>query len=135
MDHPCILVAHKLFGIIAGITINHSRKFLYCHIFSLFIAHFLCYHPPTAKTMDQLLQLPFSEEEEHHLVSFLMESKESHVKELLVLYYLQRARFTEAIRLNAQLRDVYVSTSAGCCPLGFKVFPYPLRLRLCQNLD
>lgn len=62
-----------------------------------------------AKTMDQLLQLPFSEEEERHLVAFLKASTEPQVKELLVLYYLQRARFTEAIRLNTQLQESFVS--------------------------
>ena len=58
----------------------------------------------TAKSVDQLLQLPFTEDEEHHLVSYLRTSSELSAQELLVMYYLQRSRFVEAIRLNNKIR-------------------------------
>ena len=35
---------------------------------------------------------------------YLRGSEEKHAQELLVLYYLQRARFVEAVRLNDMLR-------------------------------
>ncbi|XP_041377682.1 protein ELYS-like [Gigantopelta aegis] len=55
------------------------------------------------KLLDQLLQLPLNEVEEHHLVEFLSQNTE--YQEILVMYYLQRARFIEAIRLNEKLRQ------------------------------
>ena len=67
----------------------------------------------TAKTVDQLLQLPFGGEEERHLVEYLKNSSEGRSQELLVMYYLQRAKFVEAIRLNQSLKQAaLVSTPA-----------------------
>lgn len=56
------------------------------------------------RTVDQLLHLPFTETEEHHLVSYLRDSSEAISQELLVVYFLQRARFIEAVQQNAKLR-------------------------------
>ncbi|XP_060062460.1 protein ELYS-like [Ylistrum balloti] len=65
------------------------------------------------KTMDQLLQLPLTEAEEHHLVRYLTESSEPHSQEVLVLHYLQRARYVEAIQLNEKLKQtVFAETSS-----------------------
>lgn len=65
-----------------------------------------------AKTVDRLLQLPLTNEEETTLVDYLLESSEPHSQELLVMHYLQRARFVEAIQLNEKLKhSVLVNTS------------------------
>ncbi|XP_033763311.1 protein ELYS-like isoform X2 [Pecten maximus] len=65
------------------------------------------------KTMDQLLQLPLTDAEEHHLVKYLTESSEPHSQEVLVLHYLQRARYVEAIQLNEKLKQtVFTETSS-----------------------
>lgn len=53
--------------------------------------------------MDQLLKLPLTDLEEKWLENYLLTSMESHSEELLVMYYLQRARFVDAIRLNERL--------------------------------
>lgn len=58
----------------------------------------------TAKTVDKLLQLSLDGVEERHLVQYLKESTEPNSLELLVMYYLQRARYVEAIRLNEKLK-------------------------------
>ncbi|XP_067658686.1 protein ELYS-like [Haliotis asinina] len=64
-------------------------------------------------TIDQLLQLPLSDVEEHHLQNYLLESSEPHSAELLVMHYLQRARYIEAIRLNEKIKHrVMTETSA-----------------------
>ena len=54
--------------------------------------------------MDKLLQLPLEEDEEKHLVEYLQTSQEPHSGELLVMYYLQRSRYIEAIRANSKLK-------------------------------
>ena len=54
--------------------------------------------------MNQLLKLPLTELEEKWLENYLLSSMESHSEELLVMYYLQRARFVDAIRLNERLK-------------------------------
>ncbi|XP_064642421.1 protein ELYS-like isoform X2 [Lineus longissimus] len=56
------------------------------------------------KTVDKLLQLSLDGVEERHLVQYLKESTEPNSLELLVMYYLQRARYVEAIRLNEKLK-------------------------------
>lgn len=58
-----------------------------------------------AKTVDQLLQLPLTDQEEKHLIEYLSTTTEAYGKELLVMYYLQRARYVEAIRLNEKLKQ------------------------------
>ncbi|XP_071506406.1 protein ELYS-like [Diadema antillarum] len=57
------------------------------------------------KTMDQLLRLPFDDVEESLLERYLQETTEPNSKELLVMHYLQRTRFVDAIRLNQTLRQ------------------------------
>ena len=58
----------------------------------------------TVKTIDQLLQYPLQDEEEKLLVKHLSTSHEPNSSELLVMHYLQRSRFIEAIRLNEKLK-------------------------------
>ena len=58
------------------------------------------------KTVDRLLQLPMNEEEEHRLVDYLKTTQESNSSELLLLHYLQRSRFIEAVRLNNRLKNM-----------------------------
>ena len=65
----------------------------------------------SAKTIDRLLQLPLTTKEEQLLVSYLMESTEPYSQELLVMHYLQRARFTEAIQLNDKLKQSILVSS------------------------
>ena len=67
-----------------------------------------------AKTIDRLLQLPLTTKEEQLLVSYLMDSSEPRSQEMLVMHYLQKARFTEAIQLNDKLKHaVLVSVLKG----------------------
>ena len=58
------------------------------------------------KTVDRLLQLPMHEEEEQRLVDYLKTTQESNLSELLLLHYLQRSRFIEAVRLNNRLKNI-----------------------------
>lgn len=55
--------------------------------------------------MDQLLQLPMSGREEETLVQFLTASSDQYCQEALILHYLQRACYVEAIRLNEKLKQ------------------------------
>ena len=57
-----------------------------------------------AKTVDRLLQLPLNVDEEKVLIEYLMDSTDPQLQELLVMHYLQRARFVEAIQLNEKLK-------------------------------
>lgn len=57
------------------------------------------------KTMDQLLRLPFDDVEESVLERYLLETTEPNSKELLVMHYLQRTRFVDAVRLNETLKQ------------------------------
>ncbi|KAL4221649.1 Protein ELYS [Mactra antiquata] len=61
------------------------------------------------KTVGRLLQLPLTNEEEKFLVDYLLDSSEPHSQELLVMHYLQRARFVEAIQLNEKLKHSILS--------------------------
>ncbi|XP_071147698.1 protein ELYS-like isoform X2 [Mytilus edulis] len=65
------------------------------------------------KTMDQLLQLPLTQNEERQLIRYLTDSKEPHSLELLVLHYLQRARYVEAIQLNEKLKHAVIFEPAS----------------------
>ena len=55
--------------------------------------------------MDQLLRLPFDDVEEAVLERYLLESTEPNSRELLVMHYLQRTRFVDAVRLNEKLKQ------------------------------
>ncbi len=57
-----------------------------------------------ARSVDRLLQLPLQDEEERSLVEYLKNTQEANGSELLVLHYLQRSRFIEAIRLNNRIK-------------------------------
>lgn len=75
--------------------------------------------------MDQLLQLPLSRVEEQELEAFLLGSPEPHSAELLVMYYLQKARYVEAIRLNEKIKHSmlvgsYDAMSIGLCYRNIK---------------
>jgi hypothetical protein len=59
----------------------------------------------TAKTVDQLLQLPMTGLEEEKLVQFLTDSGDQYCQEVLILHYLQRACYVEAIQLNEKLKQ------------------------------
>nr|XP_006822563.1 PREDICTED: protein ELYS-like [Saccoglossus kowalevskii] len=61
------------------------------------------------KTVDNLLKLPLSQMEESTLISYLKDSTEPNSVELLVMHYLQRARYVEAIRLNETLKHSLMS--------------------------
>lgn len=54
--------------------------------------------------MGQLVKLPLTEAEEKWLENYLTTSPESDSKEVLVAYYLLRARYVDAARLNEQLK-------------------------------
>ncbi|XP_033102998.1 protein ELYS-like isoform X2 [Anneissia japonica] len=56
-------------------------------------------------TMDNLLQLHFNDEEEAMLVRYLETSTEPNSQELLVMHFLQRGRYVEAIQLNERLKQ------------------------------
>jgi len=60
--------------------------------------------PVLAGSLERLLQLPLSGEEEAALVEQLLSSVEPRAQELLVLHFLQRARFLDAITLNEKLK-------------------------------
>ena len=81
-------------------TSSIKRVYATLNIFSFLLS---------AKMVDALLQLPLSDEEEKHLVEYLKTTHESGAAELLVLYYLQRSRFIEAIRLNSRLKHSSLS--------------------------
>lgn len=68
--------------------------------------------------LDSILQLPLTLKEEkaleHYLIDGLNSSKTLR-QEVLLMYYLQRSRFSEAMRLNLQLDKQEVATSGRPC--------------------
>lgn len=56
------------------------------------------------QNMTRLFQLPLEFAEEDFLVNFLQEETFPHSKELLVMYYFQKGRYVEGIRLNELLK-------------------------------
>jgi len=54
--------------------------------------------------LDAVLQLSLTSYEEKEFVSFLQASKRIDSQEVLLMYYLQRSRFTEAMQLNQGLK-------------------------------
>ncbi|XP_029651707.1 protein ELYS isoform X1 [Octopus sinensis] len=62
------------------------------------------------KILGQLMKLPLTEAEEKWLENYLMASPELNSKEALVVYYLQRARYVDAIRLNEKLKSKDMSS-------------------------
>ena len=83
-----------------------------------------------AKTVGQLLQLPLTEDEETSLIQYLNDSKEPHSQEMLVLHYLQRARYVEAIHLNEKLKHGILVSVRLLVFSGLYVllFPPPIKL-------
>ena len=74
--------------------------------------------------MERLLQLPFAEEEERELISFLLasdETKNLRGAELLVMYFLQRGRLTEALQLNNTLQNKAAAVSTECKEICYKL--------------
>ncbi|XP_032239652.1 protein ELYS isoform X2 [Nematostella vectensis] len=55
--------------------------------------------------LETLMQLPFNPREEECFVSFLKNGSFSSSRELLVMYFLQRGRYIEGIRLNETLKQ------------------------------
>ena len=62
--------------------------------------------------LDSVLQLSLTAEEEREFVSFLQSSSRTDSQEVLLMYYLQRSRFTEALQLNTSLQARGVGTGA-----------------------
>ena len=56
--------------------------------------------------LDAVLQLSLTSNEEKEFVSFLQASKRVDSQEVLLMYYLQRSRFTEAMQLNQGLKTM-----------------------------
>ncbi|XP_048731593.2 protein ELYS-like [Ostrea edulis] len=65
------------------------------------------------KTVDQLLQLPMTRLEEENLVQFLTASGDQYCQEILILHYLQRACYVEAIRLNEKLKQTVMTDASA----------------------
>lgn len=89
----------------------------YCRIFGVDwvqVKCFLCCFC-TARTVDQLLQLPMTGGEEETLVQFLTSSTDQYCQEVLILHYLQRACYVEAIRLNEKLKQTVMVSSYIYC--------------------
>ncbi|XP_071946058.1 protein ELYS-like [Antedon mediterranea] len=63
-------------------------------------------------TMDNLLKLHFTDEEETMLIRYLETSTEPNSQELLVMHYLQRGRYVEAIQLNERLKQRNIMTGS-----------------------
>ncbi|CAH1774002.1 unnamed protein product [Owenia fusiformis] len=57
------------------------------------------------KMIDSLLQLPMNDVEERQLIGYLQETKEPNSKEILIMHYLQRSRYVDAIRLNERVKQ------------------------------
>eukprot|EP00092_Neocalanus_flemingeri_P083538 GFUD01104869.1.p1 GENE.GFUD01104869.1~~GFUD01104869.1.p1 ORF type:complete len:2801 (+),score=928.21 GFUD01104869.1:744-8405(+) len=56
--------------------------------------------------LDAVLQLSLTTNEEKEFVSFLQSSSRVDSQEVLLMYYLQRSRFTEAMQLNLSLKTL-----------------------------
>uniref|UniRef100_K1QVB2 Protein ELYS n=1 Tax=Magallana gigas TaxID=29159 RepID=K1QVB2_MAGGI len=65
------------------------------------------------RTVDQLLQLPMTGGEEETLVQFLTSSTDQYCQEVLILHYLQRACYVEAIRLNEKLKQTVMTDASA----------------------
>ena len=62
--------------------------------------------------LDSVLQLSLSLQEEKEFVTFLQAASRRDSQEVLLMYYLQRARFPEAMHLNQQLGEAGVVSAA-----------------------
>ena len=62
--------------------------------------------------LDSVLQLSLSQAEEREFVSFLESASKAHAREVLLMYYLQRARFSEAMQLNQQMAEAGMGGTA-----------------------
>ena len=63
-----------------------------------------------AEKLDKLglvLQLNLTMQEDRYLISFLKKSTLQPSQEILLEYFLQRARYREALDLNEQLKSIY----------------------------
>ena len=56
--------------------------------------------------LDSVLQLSLSSSEEREFVTFLQGASRADSQEVLLMYYLQRARFTEVMQLNQHLQTL-----------------------------
>lgn len=86
---------------------NKEKKPKHNLEYDAFFSHLFC----KAKTVDQLLQLPMTRLEEDSLVQFLTASGDQYCQEILILHYLQRACYVEAIRLNERLKQTVMVNS------------------------
>ena len=62
--------------------------------------------------LDSVLQLSLSQAEEREFVAFLESASKAHAREVLLMYYLQRARFSEAMQLNQQMAEAGIGGTA-----------------------
>ena len=62
--------------------------------------------------LDSVLQLSLSQAEEREFVTFLENASKAHAREVLLMYYLQRARFSEAMQLNQQMAEAGMGGTA-----------------------
>merc|ERR1719357_398959 len=62
--------------------------------------------------LDSVLQLSLSQAEEREFVSFLESASKAHAREVLLMYYLQRARFSEAMQLNQEMAEAGIGGTA-----------------------
>ena len=63
--------------------------------------------------LDSVLQLSLTTQEEKEFVSFLQSSRRHDSQEVLLMYYLQRSRFTEAMQLNLRLKSLGAGSSGA----------------------
>ncbi|XP_065842390.1 protein ELYS-like isoform X3 [Oscarella lobularis] len=60
------------------------------------------------KLVDQMLQLPFGLDEEACLVARLQTSSHARARRVLLMYYVTRSRYAEAVQLNAEIEAMSV---------------------------
>jgi hypothetical protein len=67
----------------------------------LLLLNLCCLVCQSANSMEHLLQLSLTAEEERHLVDYLKNGDSPFTRDLLVLYYLQHSKIVDAIRINS----------------------------------
>ncbi|KAJ3298752.1 Protein ELYS [Borealophlyctis nickersoniae] len=90
-----------------------DQRDLFMHLLSA------CFLPkPNVSMVEKLLELPFNSAEEESMVSFCRSADSGAAKDFLIMYYINRGRYSEAISLHDELRSTGQSNRHDVGQLG-----------------
>ena len=73
---------------------------------SIELAHHLLNGCQEMRKISVLLTLPLTDEEEEHVTNFLKQSRNIDLQEALLLFYIQRCKYPDAIAYSQRLNQV-----------------------------